>query len=204
MDGLYNLVRKQEKVAGFVREQDAYSFSLSPTCPPSTTIRFSGGYSWQVYSYLIEYGWHIPSYEVDITDPNKVSVRLGFAGYTHTFSHANWYAPCLFVVSNDLEPPTPPDTWPEEIDDYSVYLYGNVAGGTTPPYLVEYETSAQAEDACRQIIGHASAAYGMVCGGIILRNNGNTYAPNEYAPVDMVNRGRSYLFGKKRYGWMMG
>ena len=70
--------------------------------------------------------------------------------------------------------------------------------------MEEFETAAEAEDACREIRGDAAFSYGVAAAGLVLRNNGNTDSPNQYMPVDMVNRGRSYLFGKKRYGWELG
>ena len=199
------LEKQQARSAGFVADQDPYTFSLSATCPPSTRVRFTGGFAWQVLGYVVEYGWYTPGYEVDLTDENKVSVRAGWRRYTYTFTNPYWYAPALFIVNENVEPPEPPEMWPAEIQDYSISLYGTYTGmPIPPPYLEEVETAAEAEDLCRRILGQAAATEGVVCGGIILRNNGNVTLPNQYQPVDPVNRGRSYLFGKKRYGWMMG
>ena len=200
---LRRMDKQQQRRAGTV-QTDSMAFTLHPTCPPSTNVTFRGGYAWQVVGYLIEYGWYTPSYTVDLTDPNKVSVRGGSGGYTYTFTNPYWYAPCLFVISNNMDPPEPPDTWPAEIENYRIYLYGRIGVVGVPPYLTEYETAGEAEDGCWQIVGAVAAGYGVVVGGIILRNNGNITDANQYEPVDVVNRGRSYLFGEKRYGWNFG
>lgn len=185
--------------------QDGYAFSLHPTCPPSTSLNIRGGYAWQVVGYLIQYGWYFPTYTVDLTDVDKVSVRGGVAGYSYTFTNPYWYVPCAVVYSQEMYPPQPPDTWPDDIEDDSIYLYGVFIGmPTPPPYLYEVETAAEAEEIARRIQGDLAGGDGTVCGYVILKNNGNTDGPNQYEPIDMVNRGRSYLFGAKRYGWGMG
>ena len=197
---LRRMDKEQKRYAGTV-QTDAYAFKLSPTCPPSTSLRFNGGLAWWPAYSLYPAGFFIPSYIVDLTDPDKVSVRRGYSGYTYTFTNANWYAPCVFVVSQNFwPPPESPDTWPDTVPDDAAYLYGR----STSPYLNEYETASEAEIALREIVGENAAYYGIAAGGIVLRNNGNTTAPNQYMSVDKINRGRSYLFGSKRYGWEMG
>lgn len=198
---LRRMDKEQKRKAGTV-QTDAYSFNLSPTCPPSTSITFRGGLAWWPANSFEPAGFYIPSYTVDLTDPDKVSVRRGSDGYTYTFTNANWYAPCIVTIRGMLwPPPEPPDTWPETVPDNALLLYGRQ---TVPPYLDEFETAAEAEIAYQEIIGQRALSYGIAAGGLILRNNGNTIDPNQYMSVDKINRGRSYLFGGKRYGWEMG
>jgi len=193
--------KEQKRRAGTVQAGSADSFTLSPTCPPSTSVHFRGGLAWRPAPLVNPAGFFIPEYTVDLTDSDKVSVRLGNDNYTYIFSNANWYVPCVFIIRGTLwPPPEPPDTWPDTVPDNAVCLYGGVGA----PYMEEFETAAEAEDACRRIRGDAAFSYGVVAAGLVLRNNGNTISPNQYMPVDMVNRGRSYFFGKKRYGWELG
>jgi len=203
MRAVRRMDKEQKQRAGTI-QTDAYAFNLSPTCPPSTSIHFRGGLAWYPAYSVYPTGFFIPSYAVDLTDPDKVSVLRGSSGYTYTFTNANWYAPCIVIITAyaTWPPPEPPATWPEEPPDTIFYLYG-VLGGVSP-YFAEYETAAEAEDALREIVGEEAAYYGVAAGGLILRNNGNTTDPNQYMPVDKVNRGQSYLFGSKRYGWEMG
>jgi len=200
-DGLLQRIEKQqERRVGSV-QTDVQSFTLHPTCPPSTSIYFRGGLAWKPSSSVYPAGLFIPSYTVDLVDSDKVSVRLGFNGYTYTFTNADWYVPCVFIIRSSFwPPPEPPDTWPDTIPDNTVYLYGGVGA----PYMQEFETAAEAEEACQEIGGDAASGYGITAGGLVLRNNSNTSSPNQYMPVDTVNRGRSYLFGRKRYGWELG
>ena len=194
------LEKQQRRQAGTV-QSDAYQFKLSPTCPPSTSIRFNGGLAWwPAYSYWPA-GFFIPSYTVDLTDPDKVSVRRDYSGYTYTFNNPYWYAPCIAIITGYATWP-PPDPWPEEPPDTIFYLYGTHGGSS--PYFAEYETAGEAEMALQEIIGEQAAYYGIAAGGLVLRNNGNVGAHNQYMPVDPINRGRSYLFGGKRYGWELG
>lgn len=197
-------LERRQAMLGDRISQDGYAFTLHPTCPPSTSLNIRGGYAWQVVGLIIPYGWYFPTYTVDMADSDKVSVRGGAGGYTYTFTNPYWYAPCALVYSNEMYPPQPPDTWPAEIEDGRIYLYGLIPGIASPPYLNEYETAEEAEVASRAIRGDSASSYGIVCGYIILRNNGNIEGVNQYQPIDQVNRGRSYLFGGKRYGWGLG
>jgi len=197
---LGRLERSQRQRAGTVQNADNYQFTISPTCPPSTSIVFRGGLSWYPAWVVYPAGYYIPGYTIDLTDSDKVSVRPNYTGYTYTFTNPYWYAPCVVIIYVAWPPPVPPATWPTEPPDSSLYLYGGIAA----PYFQEFETAAEAEDACRMIRGDTASAYGIVAGSLILRNDGNTTDPNQYQPVDRVNRGRSYLFGGKRYGWEMG
>ena len=190
------LEQDQQRRAGSV-EQDGYGFTVHPTCPPSTSVIFRGGYAWRVYGYLIEWGYYTPSYTVDLTDEIKVLIYGAPSPWTYTFTNPYWYMPALFIVRRFGTPPT---TWPDEIPNYLIFLYCRIDGVDG----VEYETAAEAEAGYQQIIGDLAADSGVVCGGIIIRNNGDIINPNQYQPVDKVNRGRSYLFGAKRYGWALG
>ena len=194
---LDKLAAMQARDSGSIQNRDPYQFRLSPTCPPSTSVTFRGGWAWRVSGYLIEHGYHIPSYTVDLTDELKTLIYGMPSPYTYTFANANWYKPALFVVRPMS---TPPETWPEEVLNYQIYLYCRIGGEDD----LEYETAAEAETGFQQIIGDQAANSGAVCGGIIIKNNGNTIEPNQYEVVDKVNRGRSYLFGGKRYGWNLG
>lgn len=202
LDGrLRRLEKQQQRQAGTVRSADDYQFTVSPTCPPSTSITYHGGLAWWTVAEIYPAGFHIPGYTVDLTDPDKVSVRVT-PGYTYTFTNAYWYAPCVLGLASDIwPPPEPPATWPTEPPDDILFLYGDVGA----PYLAEFETAAEAEVACREIRADFAVPYGIIIAGLILRNNGNTVEPNQYQPVDMMNRGRSYLFGGRRSNsWKLG
>ena len=183
-------------------QQGAQDFILACTCPPSTAIIFRGGLAWWSNAAFWPAGFLIPTYRVDLAEPAKCSVYIGHSGYTYTFTNANWYVSALVVISNQLWAPSsgiPP--YPETVPDEAIEFYSGLA---VSPYFTEYETAEEAEVALRAIDGDYAIQHGIVAGGIVLRNNGNVAAPNQYMPVDPVNRGRSYLFGARRVGWQMG
>ena len=169
--------------AGAVENADQYRFLIAPTCPPSTSIRFQGGLLWwPMYSYYA-CPFFCPSYTVDLADTDKVSVSF-------TFTHAYWYKATLIGVDQDIWPDVL--SYPTVPPDDTIYLRG---------YTQEFETATEAEAYSRDLIGQQATFYSHNMGAIILRNNGNTVDYNQVMPIDPINRGRSYIFGKKRYGW---
>ena len=193
-----HLEKQQARRSGTV-QSDSQSFTISPTCPPSTSITFRGGLAWWTTSALYPQGYFIPAYTVDLADSSKTSTRVGVRDYTYTFTNAGWYAPCVIILSNyglgDAH-----DPWPDTVPDDAIYLYGGVGS----PYMAEYETAAEAEVALDTIRLQTADAYGIPASGLILRNNGNVAQPNQYENINKVNRGGSYLFRYTRVGWEMG
>ncbi|GAG44036.1 unnamed protein product, partial [marine sediment metagenome] len=86
------LEEQQRKRAGSTSNTDAFEFTISSTCPPSTSIVLQGGLLWQTAAWVDNWGWYIPSYVIDLTDTNKARWR---DRTTYTFANANWYAPGL-------------------------------------------------------------------------------------------------------------
>jgi hypothetical protein len=197
---IHRLERGQRRRAGAVQNADNYQFTISPTCPPSTSIIFRGGLWWYPSSAFFGYGWYVPSYTVDLTDIDKVGVRLGFSGYSYTFTNADWYVPAFITL--DPYGLRGYETWPDTVPDDALYLVGTI---TAAPYMEEFATFREAEDALMVtgVIQRASD-FGLPTQGIILRNNGNTTDPNQWMAVDKVNRGRSYLFWEMKAGWELG
>ena len=181
--------------------QGGTDFSLSCTCPPSTSIVFRGGLAWWSSAAFWPAGFIIPTYEVDLTDPAKCSVLRNTEGVTYTFTNAYWYASVLVILSDNLW--TPPDhpPFPDTVPDVAIEFY---SGSLVSPYMIEYETAAEAEQGLRTISGDYASKFGIVAGGLVIRNNGNTTSPNQYQAIDPIHRGRSYLFGSRRNGWQMG
>jgi hypothetical protein len=195
------LERQQRIRAGNTRQYDSDQFVVSATCPPSTSIYFIGGMRWWNTNQLWGHGYFVPSYTVDLTDPEKVSCRVNYGNYTYTFTNPYWYAPCVIILNSyglDAK-----ETWPADPPDDCIYLGGT--NRTTPFTFEEFATAAEAETAllATRRLQYAQA-YGTAATGLILRNNGNTTLPNQYMPIDPVNRERSYLFWQVREMWIMG
>lgn len=178
------LARLQDKRGGFVENADDYRFRIFPTCPPSTSIHFQGGLLWWPEYSIYPAGFFIPSYTVDLTDTDKVTTPF-------KFTTPYWYVSALIGIDQYIWP-IPEDGWPTSTPDDIVYWYRS---------SIEYETAEEAEVAAMELRGQVAIYYGHNMGGIILRNNGNTTEYNQFMVVDPINRGHSYLFGKKRYGW---
>jgi len=195
-----DLEKQQQRTAGSAQNWDDMQFTVTPTCPPSTSIAFRGGWCWVPSSGLNAFGWYIPGYTVDLTDPDKVSVRINYNNVTYTAIHPYWYIPAYIILSGYGLPAR--ESWPAEVPDYAVYLPGMTAA---EPYMVEYETAAEAEQI---LFGRsryqAVEAVGIIASAVILRNNGDTSRENQWMAIDKVNRGRSYLFWTCRPSWEMG
>lgn len=202
-----HLEKQQRRHAAYADNHDEDAFRLTPTCPPSTSVIFRGGWVWWKPGAAAAFGYYIPSYIVDLADPNKVNMVAGGATpYTYSFTNAYWYLPVIMMLANrctscaDTRPLGPKETWPTEIPDQSIYLQGTGDDGF---FLDEYDNTADAESALRTASRWRTVtnSYGLVVAGLILRNNGNTSEPNQWMVIDGVNRRRSYLFQKMRTGW---
>lgn len=189
------LEKQQKRAASPTQAWDSYEFIVSPTCPPSTSIFFRGGMAWWSSQDTYGRGFYIPSYEVDLADSTKTSVRVAYSGYTTTFTNAYWYVGfAIFLAAAGL---AAREEWPATVPNQSVYLSTDY----TFPYYREFETAAEAEEDLMDVNLQRGSDYGIPAGGVILRNNGVTGKENQYMPIDRVNRGRSYLFWRARNGW---
>ena len=180
------LDKEQQRRAGSVQNRDMYEFTISPTCPPSTSIIFRGGLIWRTAAGTNSYGWYIPSYEVDLTDP--------YITYSSSVCpNAYWYY-AVNIVPNTYYLPglTAKEEWPETAPERSIY-FREVSEWV--------ETAATAENNVLRNERSSGQFYGPCTTSVILRNNGNTVDINQYMPIDPVNRGRSYLFMNITPGW---
>lgn len=175
----------QARKAGSVQNRDAYQFRISTTCPPSTRVTFRGGCVWQPPSAVGSYGWFIPSYEIDLTDGDKTG--RGAVMFTIPYGYREWT-----IVLRTTLGLAPHEEWPEIVPDDAVWLLGNTG---------EHATAEAAELAMIERERSGGQDYGIPVVGVIMRNNGNTTAPNQFLPVDPINRGRSYLFYNCAQGW---
>ena len=181
--GVRKLERQQAVRGSYMENADSGRFTISPTCPPSTSLRFQGGLAWWPCNAFWSNGYFIPSYTVDLADRDKTSV-------VWQFTQPYWYMPQMVIINNDVWPP--PNPWPDTVPDDFLWYYG---GG-------EYETAAEAEDAAWLSRAHNASQYGFIAGTIIFRNNGVVGEYLQFMEIDPLNRGRSYIFDfRKRYGW---
>jgi hypothetical protein len=183
------LERERRQRAGNTRNWESYQFAAFPTCPPSTSITFRGGLTWWGARDFEGYGFYMPGYVVDLSDSDIVSVRPNRSRYTTNYTIPYGYV--SYIICANHYGMDAKEEWPETVPSHSFRL---ISSTSVSPYYVEVETAAEAEASLLEINLQRVTYYGISLGGVILRNNGDTSNPNQYMPIDRVNRGRSYLW----------
>lgn len=195
LDGrIRRLEKQQEQQAGAAQNWDAYQYRVMPTCPPSTAVYVRGGrYCFNAQSQ----GFHrwVKDSQFDfVSDTDDV-----YAYWPYTCVNAGWYLPVYLGLCwyGDYDRYTDGYT-----DNPQFALFGADYLSFTGGGFVEYETTGEAEAAIDAtnadfIQDHIRETTIPLC-RLVLRIS----APgqNQFMPIDMVNRGRSYLWGQFRDG----
>lgn len=121
----------------------------------------------------------LPDLTIDLTDAEQVTTDV-------TFSNAGWYLCYALLLTMPLSVTAP------EAGDWTFWLFGDD---------VEIETAQEAESymAIHTLVdrgpwGWGFAFQGYPLAGLILRNDGTIGPGCPILPVDLINRGRSYLW----------
>ena len=130
--------------------------------------------------------WTVPTLTADVSDPDSVTTDV-------TFNNAGFYQ--LFL----LELRTPKNPEEPDIDDWWFYLHGTGD---------EFQTSSECElwldsydfqhsfmwkiDVSDTGFTREDVAYPLC--GLVLRNDGRAGVSGAILPIDLVNRGRSYMW----------
>ena len=176
-------------------------FRVSPTCPPSTSLRIFGGQALpDLATGWNDYNVQIPALMVDLSNGTIIG---------SSNNHYNG-------VELSLIAPTPLCYWAVILSLHSEWIYFREFYGDDPfddfQYLyygaqTAYTTVDEAEDWIDLLLNGSGVGEDimqpykwdrMPLYAIILRNNGNTTAPNQFLPIDAINRGRSYLYRDMR------
>jgi len=189
VETLGRLRKTTDRQSAFVPQESWNQFRVSPTCPPSTRLyvrrgRIYAGYNptradiddWEFHA------WTVPSLSADVADPDSVTIDV-------TFTTANYYQ--FFFL--ELRVPAVIEE-PNE-SDWSFYLHGTED---------EFKTTTEAEmwTHTDDFLNHnyldwdSSMRIGstyQLC-GVILRNDGRTGIAGAFLPIDVINRGRSYVW----------
>lgn len=173
-----NLEKQQKQRGGAAQSWDWYENRVYPSIPPSTVINVRGGRMWVSPSFWAE-SWYNEDASFDLSNTAEC-----FPSYT--FTNPNWYLP-VGVTKED-----------GYFDDAGLYLYGPDHPDSDGGGFVEYETATEAENAIDSILNDGYGHGGNPICQLILRNNGNVSLPNQFMPIDQVNRGRSYFYGDIR------
>ncbi len=175
------LLHRQHRRAITRPFEDWHYFQVTPTVPPSTTIRVLGGPVADPESNELATWTRYPSFEVDLADPFASSSSY----WRYSFSQPGAYI-CMVVALRYAAFNSTPIERP-------LYLYGPNAGNYGGGF-VEYRTAAEAEQALLELSTDRINFAGLPLCRLILRG----YGGKEYMPIDPINRGRSYLWGDAR------
>jgi hypothetical protein len=157
--------------AANVEESLSQHFRVAVSCPPDTLIHVRGGNVFEGQYWLgVGYGYYIPDFSVDFSDP------AGIDNYTGNFTNAGYY---IGIIAGRG-------------------FYGEdryVIGGG-----VEYATASEAEAYIEDValvsgpwMGYDDNGGLPLC-GIVLRNDGRVGVDGAVLPIDRVNRSRSYYW----------
>lgn len=176
------LFRARERRVAVVPGNDWYSLRVAPSCPPDKCVHLRGGLAHCARNtYSTDYrAYTIPDLTADLTDSSQVTIDV-------TFSNANWYLVYVLLLKLPAQVSEP------TTDDWSFWLWGT---GT------ELETAGEAEAHMEWDTLHESdpwynfndGFHGYPLCGLILRNDGQVGISGSFLPVDVINRGRSYIW----------
>lgn len=162
-----------------------YDFLVTTTCPPSTAININGGKAW-IDSNAWGYVYYVvqqPSDTLDFataTDIEWETDPTGLAAgdpFILSFSNPNYYISVALAINHNY-----------------------IASGTGEQYevysdMVEYATASEAEEAIDAFLNGGIFGYSdLRLWTIVFRNNGVTDTQGAILPIDVINRGRSYLY----------
>lgn len=172
-----------------------YDFRVSPTCPPSTSVVIRQGKAWLDMAWWLPQRYHVQRPETvldftsdDIKTYDNVALDL-------SFQNAGYYKAIAVLFSADW--------WLD--NDYD-HTFDYACGET------EHATAGDAEGEIDAIL-HGRAVTNVDYPGdglyiqdafplwsFILRNNGVVQTPGQILAVDVLNRGRSYMYRDLRPG----
>jgi len=174
---LRRLEKNMDRISGLAPGGDKwYQFKVAPSCPPDKRLHIRSGFPVPSirWSDIID-DYLIPDTICDFGNVDETDMDL-------VFTNANYYLPLLLCYYG---------TW--LTDTTTEPIFDNVIG-------TEVETLAEAE---AQIDGFLNGVeqwyyYRLPLWGVVLKNDGNVDISYAIEPIDMVNRGRSYLYRDAR------
>jgi len=183
---LDRLVRQQRKQSAFVPGADWYTLRVSPSCPPDKNLHVRGGRTylgtntgWVLYDDYEERAYTVPDLTANLADPDSVTATI-------TFVNASYYQ--FFFL--ELRLPAIVEGPAES--DWSFYLHGTGDEFATASAAEEWMDSYDFQHSSPWYHAGDGSAYPLC--GLVLRNDGQVGVDGAILPVDLVNRGRSYIW----------
>ena len=169
-------VRQQEQQATNVIDPAWYQFKVAPSCPPDKRIHMRGGLIYHDFSAwgindTYGYAWQVPSQTINLADNNQVTATI-------QYDNAGYYLGFVLIMTMPIE----------DLEDVQFQLRSlNVESATAAEAEVQLQSDLYTYDVNPWYYGYP------LC-GLILRNDGTTGAGCHILPVDLMNRGRSYIW----------
>ena len=182
---LNRLEAASQRRAASAVPSDTWQFRVFTSCPPDKRLRVIGGRNYcarnrgfSAYDFAEYKCYTVPDLIADLEDPASV---LEVPIFSTPYYYQLFFF-CLRLPSVEEEPGA---------EDWTFYLHGTGD---------EFETSAEAEQWINSETfleydlwnGTVGAVY-QLC-GVVLRNDGQVEIAGAFQPIDVVNRGRSYLW----------
>jgi len=189
-----SLQTQANRYGGFVQDESWYQFRVSPTCPPSKELHMQGGRMYATYNPTgadlddYEYrAWTVPSLTADLADVNSVTVDV-------TFEHAGYYQFFILELRIPLvvEQPSASDWWFYLHTIYNEFATAGEAEAWSQSEAFQYDPDEDCAWKHPPYPNTAFVAYPLC--GLVLKNDGNPGGGCPILPVDLVNRGRSYMW----------
>lgn len=178
---LYTLKKDQNRAASFEGNQTWYDFLVAPSCPPDKRLHIRGGNATSEDNFDGSiYDSFTPTIVCDFENEAETQLAL-------SFTNADYYLPIILCYYGDwIGYRTFHPTYELPIFDCPI---GN-----------EVASAAEAESQIDTWLNGytAWAYYRFPLRGVVLRNDGQVGVNYAIMPIDMVNRGRGYLYRDAR------
>ncbi len=183
---LDRLQREVNRAGAYVSGGDFYALRVAPFCPPDKRLHMRGGrtylgynWGWAVFDDYEQRVYTVPDLIADLADPASVTVDV-------TFSNAGYFQ--FFI----LELALPAVVEEPETSDWGFYLHGTGAEFATEADAEESINSTTFQESEAWEHGADGSAYPLC--GVVLQNDGQIEVSGAFLPIDVVNRGRSYIW----------
>lgn len=188
-----------------------YDFMVTPTCPPSTSVKVLAGKAWRNAGTwgLQLYNVQKPANTLDLVSDELTQYVSPVETTVLSLNFVLAYSYIAITIGYDAD-------WifyEQEGDGAYEYQWRYLLGST------EHTTAASAEaeidallnggtvaDYVGPYCSNTGAAAQFLLWSLVLRNNGVTGQDGQILPIDRLNRGRSYLYRDMRPGksWILG
>lgn len=181
MNAIDKLLKTQDKLSSRVEGAEWYALRVAPSCPPDKRVHMRGGKWFPGYYGLAWNDWDhraytVPDLVAEIDNPDSVGIDVAF-------TTAGWFKPVVLHLSLPGEIEEPAEA------DWTFYLHDTGE---------EFATAGAAEAWFNSDDFRDSSPWegdnGLPLCGLVLKNSGMAVGGCQIFPIDMINRGGSYIW----------